>query len=407
MYGKNLSQLTCQTNQVVKSFLSANPHSRLYLTTLLLLALLGMGLVIVSSYAISNYHRGYPYFYSFNHLLSLVLGAVVFFFVAVAPLKWYKSLTIPLFLFSLFLCALVFVPSIGKAVGGAKRWIYFSGINFQPSELLKITMVGMLAFMIAKKREHLHSFTRGIIPLLSVVVISAVLIALEPDFSTSVIIFSTGLFLIFINRIRLTYLLLMFSMVIPILVVLLQTKAKSYLIRRFSFFLADEQPFTQGYQLLQAKKSFRMGGLFGISDTTLLSQPLFPDVHTDFVFAFIARSGGLLMVLLTLVLLILLIYSSVKIGLQQKSTFERNLVLGISFVFLAEILIHIMVNLGLIPTTGSVLPFLSYGRTAMVTHFIMAGIVINIATNSSTEDSLAEHGQSVPINSYHHQQTAL
>lgn len=350
--------------------------------TVIILALIGAGAVFISSYHISLKNRGYPYYYGYNHVLSLIMAVPLTLIVSIIPVQIWKKYSVPLFFSTLFLTLLVFFPGVGKKVSGANRWIQIFGFSFQPSELLKIGMISCLSFMIVKKENYINNLNRGVLPIFLVISLATGIVALEPDMSTAIIIFVTATFLIYINNIRLTYLVLTLAMILPLSLYVFESK--DYFMSRFLFFLANLDPYGRGYHILKALKSYRLGGFLGVKEDSLLAQALFfPDVHTDFIFSMLARIGGVGLLLFILILYIYMLYRCYRISLVQEDGFSRNLGLGITFLFSLEVLIHISVNVGLAPTTGSLLPFISYGRTAIFTHAIMLGIILNLSCKNS------------------------
>jgi cell division protein FtsW (lipid II flippase) len=344
----------------------------------LLLCLLGVGTILISSYHISLKNKGFPYYYAYNHVFSLLIGWGFLLGMILIPLGKLKKFSILFFLLSFILCIMVFVPNIGKKVSGANRWIKLMSISFQPSEIVKLGLIFCLSYMMVMKKDHLHVFKRSFIPFFSVLMLTTLIIALEPDFSTALIVFLMGFFFFFINRIRLTYLFLILAIVFPFFIYFVEYK--KYLLNRFVFIMPNIDPYGKGYHIIQSLKSFKLGGLRGMdSEKMFYLNVYFPDIHTDFTFSLLARIGGLLLIFFILGLFIILIIKSFMITLQQEDFFKKNLGMGISILFSLEIILHILVNIGLSPTTGSILPFISYGGTSLFIHLIMVGILLNLS----------------------------
>lgn len=281
---------------------------------------------------------------------------------------------------------MVFAPGFGKKVSGANRWLEILGFSFQPSEMIKVGLILCLSYMLTFKEKNINSFKKSFIPLFSIIILTAGIISIQPDLSTGVIIFITGFILVYINNWSFTYLFLSLALLTPLLIYIMQYK--SYFLSRFIFFTPNIDPFGKGYHIIQALKSYRQGGWFGLDSEKILdSVAHFPDIHTDFTFSLLAKVGGISLTLITLGIFVSLALRCFRISLKQENSFNKNFGLGISILISLEIIIHIIVNIGLAPTTGSVLPFLSYGRTSMIIHFILIGVLLNMSSTISKIDN--------------------
>ena len=371
-----------------------------FLIPILILILLGISICLIGSYnlGIKYYNDGY-FFYN-NHLISIGIGFIVFFIgLYINVEKLFFNYIGFWAILCILLLVVVLIPGIGKATLGSRRWIKLGVLSFQASEVSKILILFVLSFILHQKREEKTHFFQGSIPPVVFLFANIFLIILEPDLSTALIFLAIGLSILFVYRTPLSHLLFILTSTLPFLILFLQ--AKSYAFKRLVFFDPLMDPYGKGYHLFQAFLSFKRGGIFGNDTSEVLAHMnFFPDAYTDFSFSLIGQQFGILGCLIILLLYMFVFYRGIKIV--QKINNERLYLLGFGIIatLIFETTFHLLVNVGLIPTTGLPLPFISYGKTALVAKCFLIGVLLNIAANGEDNTSINNNkwgGSNKPI----------
>lgn len=351
------------------------------LISVVLLVCFGL-LMVFSTTAMVSKDLGTSATYFFKrHLLSVFLGSVAAFICFnVNPQSW-KKFSTPLIIFSIIL--LIFVLFSGKTAGGATRWIQFGPLRVQPAECVKLAILISIAAYADKYKEKLSSFIYGIIIPFSFLSLIGGLLLLQPDFgSTAVIFFVAATQMFLVVRFR------HFISVI-ILGIFVGGSLVAYSPYRMRRFLAFLDPFSNsdgsGYQLIQSLIAVGSGGFFG-EGLGVGRQKLFylPAAHTDFIYAVIAEEFGMIGAILVLLLFLTILFRGISIALRlSDDIFLSLLAIGLTSFIVIPSLLNIGVVLGLLPTKGLVLPFISYGGTAMIISFCALGILLRLSTEDS------------------------
>jgi len=331
-------------------------------------------------YAEKNF--GSPYYFIIRQLLALGIGIVMLRIAIKLPYENYKKLTPLLMIVTLIFMLIVLIPGIGRQVGNARRWIRFFGIGFQPSEILKLTLIIWVAGFLNRKKELLGYFSRGLLPSFIVTGIFCFLLLLQPDFGTAILICITLLLMIFTAGGKTFHMVGSLAGITAIGSFLIFSKA--YRLRRVTGFLDPwSDPLDSGFQLVQSFIAFGTGGIFGRNLGNSRQKLFFlPEGHTDFIFSILAEETGFVGTLIVLVLFSLLMLKGLEISLNCPEDFGRNLALGITSLIFLQAVFHIGVVIGLLPTKGIPLPFISYGGSSLVLCMFMVGILINISNTS-------------------------
>ena len=346
-----------------------------------LISLIGIGIIMIYS-ASSIYAEkqlGNEFYFLTRQLIHLVVG-LVFFRIAIKFHYLKYKQYIPILMFVTFvLLILVLIPGIGKQVGNARRWIRIGGIGFQPSELLKITLIIWAAGFLERKKRVLGYFSQGILPSLIVISCFCLLLILQPDFGTSVLIAVTLLLMVFVAGVKTSHMVVSFVGLSTIGFWLIISKA--YRMRRIMGFLDPwADPLDSGFQLIQSMVAYGTGGLFGrnLGDSR---QKLFflPESHTVFIFSILAEETGFIGVSLVILLLVLLMIKGFEIAVTCPDDFGRNLAFGVTIILILQSFFNIGVVIGLLPTKGIPLPFISYGGSSLIVSMFMVGILLNIS----------------------------
>lgn len=344
------------------------------------LFLVGIGIVMVysasSALALKKYGSGF-HFLKKQALFSLV-GMLVLVAFSHIPFRIYRSLTYPVLLASLGLLIAVLVSGMGLSAGGSLRWMRLGPLTFQPVEAARLGLVIYMAYSLSKKRDGLRQFGIGFVPHVLVLGLFVILLMLQPDFG-SVVIFSVLVWvMMFVAGVPIRHLLSALLLMVPMAYYLMVGAA--YRMKRLVSFLDPWQyPAGEGYQIIHSLMAFGTGGLWG-TGVGKGYQKLFylPEPHTDFIFAVIGEELGFLGVLFIIGLYGLVFWRGISIAFRCRDEFGMYLALGITTAIGLQVSINLGVALGLLPTKGLTLPFLSYGGTSLVLNMASIGILMNI-----------------------------
>lgn len=343
--------------------------------------LTGLGIVMVfnASYFFAQDRYGDPLIFFRKQLFALGCGAALLLIVSHLRLEWFERMAYPAFILIMVALALVFVPGVGLARGGARRWIGIGPFSFQPSEFAKIIVVLYLARSIARKRERMTEFFTGVVPHLVVVGLCALFVVVQPDFGTAAILVLVLVLMLYGGGARPAHLMGLALTTLP--VVGFALVRAPYRWRRILAFV-DPWRYSQdiAFQLVQSLISFGSGGLTGIGLGGSKQKMFFlPEAHTDFIFALIGEELGLVGALVVLALFAVVGIRGFRIALRHPDPFASMLALGITVVILLEAVVNVGVVLGLLPTKGLALPFLSYGGSALIGTLVQIGILASLS----------------------------
>jgi cell division protein FtsW len=288
----------------------------------------------------------------------------------------------PGMLLSFVLLSLLLVPHLGMRRGGATRWLNLFGFSFQVTELVKISVVIFLAHLLTRKAHQLKDFSKGVLVPLIATSIAILLILLEPDFGTAVIIATILLLMLFIAGAQIKHLSLLVAAFIPVGVALIFYKG--YRLTRLTAFLDPwKDADNTGFQIIQSLLSFGSGGTFGVGIGDGMQKLFYlPEPHTDFILSIIAEESGFIGVAIVIVMFAVFAFRGFMIALKAPDLFGTLLAAGLTMVIVMEAFINIAGVMGLIPLKGLVLPFLSYGGTAFIMTMTAVGILLNISTQT-------------------------
>ena len=348
------------------------------------LALVGLGLVMVySSSAITAQDRIGD---SFHYLKRQAIAAGLGFFAMAAALKLgYRRmarLAWPLLILAILLLVAVLLPGVGTTAGGAKRWIRFPGISIQPAEVAKVAWVIYLSYSLAKKAEKVKSFSVGFLPHLIFSGVLVLLCMLEPDFGSAVSLLVLMFVLLFAAGARLTY--LVGSVLFALPLAYHAIASSPYRLRRITAFL---DPWAHrhdiGYQVAESLMSIGSGGLTGLGLGDGRQKLFFlPEAHTDFIFAIIGEELGLLGVCALVALYGVIVWRGIRAALSASEPFGTYLGLGITALIGFQAVVNMGVAMGMLPTKGLTLPFVSYGGSSLIMLMGAAGLLLSVGASA-------------------------
>lgn len=354
--------------------------------TYLLIAVVGLiffGLIMVasSSMVISARQYDMPFHYLWRQLLYLAMGAVCAMILWRIPVEKWEYYSPILLLFTFALLIAVLIPGVGRQINGSNRWLGFSFIGVQVSELAKLFMVIYMAGYLHRHFDEVRNRLSGFLKPMLVLGLLAVLLLLEPDFGATVVISGTVLGMLFLAGVRWRIFIITALAVGGLFVVL--AISSPYRMARLTTFLDPWQhQFGSGYQLTQSLIAFGRGGLTGAGLGNSIQKLFYlPEAHTDFLFAVLAEELGLAGIAVVIGLFGLLVYRGFVIGriaFKNDRFFNAYLAYGFSLWIGMQALINMGVSSGLLPTKGLTLPFMSYGGSSLMVMCMTMGILFRI-----------------------------
>ena len=389
------------------------------------LLIIPLFLVIISGFLIKSIQGDLLVSNYLSHILTGFLCYFLAFFISYIPLERIRKYIVPFYLCTLI--SLLLIYFFGISVSGAQRWLNLSIFSFQPSEVAKLSTVLTLALVLDKK--IILTIRDLVLPLL-VVVIPWLLIFFQPDLGTSLVLLVLTSVMLYWSQMPIEWILILvfciitsiFYLTLPTLLIfwipvigylayrsskkkiifsalaisfhllvakltpiLWQYGLKEYQKDRLVLFLdPNRDPLGGGYHLIQSQIAIGSGGLFGtgLLKGKLTNLQFIPEQHTDFIFSALGEELGFLGSIIVLLSFFFLIQKLINIAKNARSDFESLIVIGITATFLFQIIINLFMTIGLGPVTGIPLPFMSYGRTSLVTNFISIGFVLSILKRS-------------------------
>ena len=352
-------------------------------------ALLLLGLVMVTSASVTLAARdGDPLFFLERQLLFALLGIGCAAVALRIPTAAWERLSLVLLIVSFVLLVLVLVPGIGHAVNGSRRWLRLGGLNFQASEAARVLLLLYLCSYLVRREEEVRTTVLGFLKPLMVLGAAALLLLVEPDFGSGVVLLTTGIGLLFLAGVRLRHFLALCASALVLFAAL--AVSSPYRLRRLLTFLDPwADPFNSGFQLTQSLIAIGRGEVFGVGLGASIQKLFYlPEAHTDFLFAVLAEELGLLGVVLTLVLFVALVWRSfhiARLAARVVLTFPAYLASGFGLWVGIQAFINIGVNMGVLPTKGLTLPFMSYGRSSMIVALAWLGLLLRVYHEASAK----------------------
>jgi len=331
----------------------------------------------------SAYFLKRQFFYIILGISSLILA------LNINP-ELYRRYSYHLYFFLIFLLALLLIPGIGKSAGGAARWIPLGFIRFQPGEVFKFVLIIYLSMTLAQKNSRIALFSIKTLPHLIALGTAMILLMLEPDFGTTFLVATLTFIMLFVGGAQITYLLIAIVLAIPIV---LQLIAQSpYRLERVIAFLDPwSHRQNEGYQIVESLISFGSGGFWGLG---LGKGPgklhFLPAAHTDFILSIIGEELGFLGVFLVLFCFFLIAFCGFKIALSLKEPFQIYLAAGLTTLLVLQATLNAFVVMGLVPTKGITLPFVSFGGSSLIVSCFIAGVIARLGNETVSAKDFKE-----------------
>ena len=368
--------------------------------TPLLLASFGL-IMIYSASMVSTVVDGLEStFYLKRQLFWFVLSLLGFILTALYPYQKYKEITFWIVLVSFGL--LIFVLFFGDTVNRATRAISIFGLNLQPAEFIKLTLIIYLASIYSKKQQYIDNFVYGVLPPLVLMLMMIFLIVLQPDIGTAVIILLIGSTIILSSGIRFKHImgLLLFAGA-SLLLLIPKLITDTRIARVTGAYSPFQEPDSTGYHLIQSYIAISGGGVKGEGlGQSVQKLGYLWGAHTDFIMAVIAEELGVFGVLIAIGLFAIITLRGLYIAKKSKDSFGSLLAVGISCMVAIQAAINLGAISGLLPITGVPLPFLSYGGSSLFVLMLAMGILNNIAKSVKMEEEKPTTEETEPINQY-------
>jgi cell division protein FtsW len=353
------------------------------LASLVLLVGIGLSSLFSASYGYALSIGKAPSHFVVRQAIWMIPAVVVFMSAALVPLETVSSMMGPLVIGSLAFLLLPFAPGIGIAKNGASRWFGFAGLMFQPSELFKPVLVLYLAHILSKKADRLGDVLNGVFPPLLVAMAGVVMVIMQNDFSTAMLIGSLAVVMFWIAEVPLVFFIAMGSVGIPL--VLLSVLTSDYRLKRVLGFLAPGyDPADLSYQVNGSLRAITSGGIWGkgIGQGTLKIRSI-PEVQSDFVFAGWVEETGFIGVILFAAIWGFFLWRAFRASFRAADPYKSHLAFGLSCYLSLQILINVMVASGFAPATGIPLPLFSSGGSSLISVALTTGLLFNVSRSNA------------------------
>lgn len=347
------------------------------------LFLIGLGLVMVTSSSITVADRdfGRPLFFFWRQLVAVGIGVFCACVIIRIPLFVWQYVNTYLLILGILLLVLVLIPGIGKEVNGSMRWVRLGPFSLQSSEPVRVIMITYLAGYLVRQGDKLRQTLSGFIVPIAVVTLLSGLLLLEPDYGTAVVFFATALGMLFIGGVPLSR--FMAWIMVACMALFSLAIVPSYRLQRLISFMDPwSDPNNTGFQLIQALVAFGRGDWFGVGLGSSIQKLFYlPEAHTDFVFAVLAEELGLAGTITVILLFFFITWRAfviAQVAEQLEKKFAAYLAYGIGLLIGMQAFINIGVNMGLLPTKGITLPFLSYGGNSVISNCILIALLLRV-----------------------------
>ena len=347
--------------------------------SVIILAIFGSIMIYSSSnvWALYKFDDAFKYFK--NQFIFLIIGSIIMYLFSKLNYSFYKKKSNLILLGCFILLVLVLIPGIGVVRNGSRSWFGVGGFGIQPSEAAKIGLVIFVSKYLSNNYSIMFDIKKGVLPIMVVIMVFFVLIMLEPDFGTAMVITMSLVAMIFISKVKLSFF-IKIGVVGLLGIVGLIIVAPYRMARIVSFLNPWSDPLGSGFQIIQSLYAIGPGGLFGMGLGNSIQKHFYlPEPQTDFIFSIISEELGFLGVLIVSSIFLFIFYRCIKISLTTKDLFGKYLSFGLSFSIIFQTILNLCVVIGLVPVTGVTLPFLSYGGSSLLVSMASIGIILNVS----------------------------
>lgn len=362
---------------------------RFMLLVTTILTVVGLIMMFSAGFSHALYLKGDGFYYIKRQLVFAVLGFIGMIIISYIPYRIYHHFAWIFFLISyILLAATLAMPPINNA----RRWIIIGGFSFQPSEMVKFTIVLLFAHLISVAPEKMDNFNYGFLRFLIILGLVFIITLLQPHLSGTLLIFGIGMAVLFIAGVKIRYFLAGGAMALPVLALIVLTSSKyRYALERILTNTQGGDTADEAYQVNQGLIAIGSGGLFGLGLGNSRQKQLYvPEPQNDFVFSIICEELGFIGAFIIILLFVLFIVRGAQISMKASDKFGALIAAGITAQVAIQVILNIAVVTALVPNTGIGLPFFSQGGTALFLLLCEVGVLLNIARESGREDEPEE-----------------
>jgi len=349
------------------------------------LLMLGLVMVFSSTIAMGDQDLSTNTSHFWKQLVHMIIGVGLTVSVACVPVWVWQKLSGPLL--GVAVLSLLVLLFIGVEVNGSQRWISIAGVRVQPAEFAKVAIVLYAASYLTRRQSEIKKFSKGIVNIAIVIAVMGGLLLMQPDFGSFVVMTATVGLMMFLGGIRVSHTLLCLTVVG--IAMFLMIRMSPYRMERFLGYLDPwADPFGSGFQLTQALIAVGRGEIFGVGLGASIQKLYYlPHANNDFILAVIGEELGLVGIILVIVLYALLLHRALVISRAAElvgQIYAARLAQGVGFLLVFQAVINIGVNLGVLPTKGLTLPFISYGGSSMLVCCIAIGLLFGVDRQNRT-----------------------
>lgn len=351
------------------------------LISVLILSIFGLLMIYSASNIWSEYKYNDPYKFIKNQLLFFIIGLILIYIITKLDINFIKKNSNNILLICFILLVLVLIPGIGKVRNGSRSWFGIGPLGIQPSEFAKLGLIIYTSKYLSSNDKIIKNIKTGLLPLFTIILIFALLIMLEPDFGTMMVIILTLSVLIYVSGPNLKFFIklgMIGLLAITGLIIIAPYRMK----RIVSFLNPWSDPLGSGFQVIQSLYAISPFSLLGTGFNSSIQKNFYlPEPQTDFIFSIIAEEFGIIGSIFVITCFAYIFYRSIKISLKQTDLFKKYLSFGLSFGIILQASLNLAVVTNLIPCTGITLPFLSYGGSSLLISMTSIGLILNISKN--------------------------
>lgn len=352
---------------------------KILLLTTIVLSLFGILMIYSSSSIWAEYKFNDSFHYLKYQSIFFLIGLIIMYIISKINYKFYYQKSNLIIITCLILLILVLIPGIGSVRNGSRSWFGIGSLGIQPSEAAKLGLIIFTSKYLSNSERYVKNYLKGVFPILGITLLFFLLIMLQPDLGTGVILVMAIISLLFIAGVNMKFFLL--GGIIGIIGVVILIIIAPYRMDRITSFIDPwSDALGTGFQIIQSLYAIGPGGLLGTGFGNSIQKHFYlPEPQTDFIFSIIAEEFGVAGAFIVVGLFTIILWRSIKISLNTKDLFSKYLSFGIIFQMIFQTMMNLMVVIGMIPVTGVTLPFLSYGGSSLLISMASIGILLNIS----------------------------
>ncbi len=355
---------------------------KVLIAVIVMLALFGIIMVNNSTSILAKEKFGDSLYYFKRQIGWLILGTAILIFIASLKKPFYLERNFVFFSMLMVISGLIAVFFTGK-INNSFRWIKFGDFSIQPSEFAKVAVVLYLSFMLSRKKAEINDLKKLFFILIPVIIVE-VLILREPDIGTFVLILIISVVILFIAGLKLRYLMASTVFMVPTFILILKSNPDK-MARIFAFLHPEAYSSDYGFQALQSIYAIGSGGIFGQGLGNSVQKLYFlPYAYSDFIFAVIGEEAGLIGSFLVVGLFCIFLIRGLNVAKMSGNRYTYLFVTGLTFMIVFQAMINISVTIGIFPTKGIPLPFISNGGSSLISSLLIGGLILNISRHRKT-----------------------